>query len=132
MPIEVERMERGVYRAIWTGSITTEDIILKMAVTRDLVSQSQDARYCLIIDLTEVGHIPVSITPLRAVATSDDRLAGFLVVRPPAVASMIAKVLRDLTRVRFETFSLLEDAVIRARQLNEEEPTLTSSRKAGR
>ncbi len=117
MAIEVERIEAGVYRAIWTDNILTDDIIAKMALTRQMVGEFQDESYCLIIDLTDVGRIPMSVAALRQVAVSDARLSAFLVVRAPTVAQILAKMLGDLTPAHFELYDTLDQAIARARAL---------------
>lgn len=117
MPVDITRIQPGIYLNIVSGRIKVDDINNTIAEMSRLAEEYNDPCYVVIGDASAVKNIPFDIRTLRRLAEQDRRIAGFLIVQAPYLAQMAANIITKVSPVILETYETLDEALQRAQAL---------------
>lgn len=117
MPINVTRLEAGIYHSNWTGSISTEDGFNANTELTAMAKEAGDERLITIIDLTHCTNIPFDFQNLRNLADRESRTVGFVAVKASRLATVMGKMIDRVSSKQIKFAESLDAGVIIAREL---------------
>ena len=117
MPINIERLEPGIFRAECIGQLTIEDILARMREITALAEKSGDANWVLLADLTQSNKIPFDMKTLTNSANAAKSAAGYIFVNAPYVGQVIGNMLDKLSAKKFSFADSMEDGLAQAHSI---------------
>jgi hypothetical protein len=117
MPVEISRIQPGIYLNVVSGALQTEVIGSAIEEMASLAAEHNDPYYVVISDATEVKNIPFDIKTLRRFAEKERRIAGFLIVQAPYLAKVAANIITRVSSVTLETYETRDAALQRAQEM---------------
>lgn len=119
MTVTSERIERGIYLSRFSDDITVEQVLAAQAEGLEQVSEHGEARYVLMMDLTEMKRFPADTRAFLAKAEELLRgLVNVFVVNAPLPARMLGDTVSKMRpSLHIEFFEDVDAAIDRARVL---------------
>lgn len=120
MPVEVTRLEAGVYRYQWLGHTRLDETIEALEEAIALGTEHGDNPHVQIIDMTAVKRYPLEMRGLGRIADMQKtHVLRVLVVSTSAGAQMLGRTLSRIVPVLsgLEFHKTLESAVESAREI---------------
>jgi hypothetical protein len=115
MPIDITRLEPGIYRAHLHGLIQLDEALATQANGKQLAQAHGDARYVLIVEVDPATDMPFDIRNAGQVIRSNEA-AQIYVVGATLHIRLLLKLLGGLFGFKdFTTCKTLDDALTRAR-----------------
>lgn len=118
MPVEVTRLERGIYRYRWLGRVTvpeTEEALNKAVA---LGQEHGDNPHVQILDMSEVERIPMDLWGLGKIGEKQKQdVMRVMVVKAPVAGRLFGETLQKVMPVlrMLEFHNTLDEAVKSAR-----------------
>jgi hypothetical protein len=117
MPVEIQRLEEGIYHSAWQGVVAIEEAFGAMDAVIASVRQNQEQRAVLILDMTTCTQIPFDVSNMRRLTEMDARVIAFVLVKGNIAAQMLVRMLDKLSKRTFEQTETLPEAVRHAHNL---------------
>jgi hypothetical protein len=117
MGYRFQYVEKGVVYINWFDKVTVDELEIGVKEVSQKVDSEGDQVYVEIIDLMECKAIPFDLRGLRRVATHDQRIVGYVVLRPNPFAKTMANMLIQVTQLPFRIVSTREEAIATASAL---------------
>ncbi len=117
MGYRFQYIEKGMVYINWVDKVTVDELEIGVKEVSQKVDAEGDQVYVEIIDLMECKAIPFDLRGLRRVATHDQRIVGYVVLRPNPFAKTMANMLIQVTQLPFRIVSTREEAIATASAL---------------
>ena len=91
MPIEIARVERGLYLNRWLGVVTLDDVAGAAQTGRALMQTHDEAQVVLVNDLAAAERLPGDVRVLRRLAADNPQVIALLVVSAPSLVRVMAE-----------------------------------------
>ncbi len=118
MPVDIRRVEPGIYVAHLTGTVPLEALLGAQQRGSQMAESHQDARYVLILDIDRSTQMPFDIRQGGQVLEKNSSIAVLTVgasLHIRFLATILGQLFRHLGRI--EHVSTVEEAVKKARRL---------------
>lgn len=117
MPVQLSRLEPGIYRTALSGEILLNELIESQSQGAQLAAEQGDEAYVLIIDIARDTSMPFDIRNTGQLVEKNSALAVLSVGASFHIRFLVSLLGRFFQIGRVEHHNKLENAVERARQL---------------
>jgi hypothetical protein len=117
MPIQIERIERAIYKQIWQGDVSLADMQRAAEAAEQIAYEDHVDEYVMICDSAHMTRMPQDLRALRHMLEYAPRQRVVLWVSTPAFGRVIAQTIAVVTRQTFEFYDSLDSALRKARDL---------------
>ncbi len=116
MPVEITRIESGLYLNRWHGQVTLAEV---MQAEQDGLHmlQPDETRVVLVNDLSAASKFPMDIKALRRIAATNPHIVALLVVDAPSVIRMVGEAQAKSLSWIVEFHDTLDTALARGREI---------------
>lgn len=118
MPIQIARVEPGLYLNTWVGHITMADVLQS---EQDGVAalNPDETRIVLVNDMSAVTHLPMDVKGLRRVAESNPQIRALLLVKAPGIVRLMGEAQAKTIKLDWlvEFFDDLDSALARGQAI---------------
>lgn len=117
MPVELSRLEPGIYRTALSGEIMLNELIASQSQGAQMAAEQGDSAYILIIDIARNTAMPFDIRNTGQLVEKNEALAVLSVGASFHIRFLVSLLGRFFQIGRVEHHNKLENAVDRARQI---------------
>jgi len=132
MPIQILFVEPGIYQGDWSGTVTIDEVYASMQEVSDAAAEHGDDRYAVLVNLSDVKHIPFDLRNLLKISNSDDHVVEFIIIKAPAIGQALGNMLHKLSNQPFSFANTIDEGIASARKhlADEQMPPTSSERDA--
>jgi hypothetical protein len=117
MPVQLERLEQGVYRAALSGTIQLNELIVMQQEGTQLAQSSGDETYVLILDVQKGTEMPFDIRSAKPLLDNNAAQQIYVIGASFHIRLIVSMIGRFFGFGNVEYFSKLSDAVEKARRV---------------
>lgn len=115
MPANAERIQSGVYRAIWQGNMQIQEIIDNRDRIDSLADEDGVSDYIIIIDAGKAKRMPFDVRGyVRAVSPRTKHILG---LNAPFSGEIVGRMVSKMMNMSIELFTDEDKAIARADEL---------------
>lgn len=116
MPVEITRIESGLYLNRWHGQVTLAEV---MQAEQDGLQmlQPDETRVVLVNDLSAASKFPMDIKALRRIAETNPHVVALLVVDAPSMIRMVGEAQAKSLSWIVEFHDTLDTALTRGHEI---------------
>ncbi len=116
MPVQLERLESGIYRADLSGTIQLNELIAMQKEGTELAQASGDKSYILILDVQKGTEMPFDIRSAKPLLDNNAAQTIYVIGASFHIRLIVSMVGRFFGFGDVEYFSKLPEAVEKARR----------------
>ncbi len=124
MPVNLSRIESGIYLSAWVGRLTAEEFN-DVGPLRGLVEEHGDAQIVIVVDTSQCKQYPLSIETLKQANANmyQFKTAGYVFITAPSTIKALASALMRTMGIQFAFCGSYDEAVATARTILEKART---------
>lgn len=116
MPVQLERLEPGIYRAALSGTIQLDELIRMQQEGTELAQSSGDRHYILILDVGKGTEMPFDIRSAKPLLDNNAAQQIYVIGASFHIRLIVSMVGRFFGFGSVEYYSNLSEAVAKARR----------------
>lgn len=120
MPVNLSRIESGIYLSAWVGRVTPEEF-LDVLPLKAMVEQYADAQIAIIVDTSQCHQYPLSIETLKQANANMHQFntAGYIFITAPSTIKALSSALMRAMGIQFAFCATYDEALETARGILE-------------
>lgn len=117
MPVEVTRLEDGLYQAKWLGVVKIDEVYTAMQEIKETSMQHDEAHNVVVIDMLSCTRPPTDLFNGQRISEMDPRNVGFVMVGASKIIEVLGNMLKRMSsRFYFEFAQSVDEGVLHARK----------------
>ena len=117
MPIQTERLARGIYCHHWKGHVTADEVVRAFEMEKKLGDADYCNKYIVILDGEETRTIPFNLAKLSGAFSGDELIT--LVYKSPSIGQKLGEIIGAMVKLPFEFYDDWDKTLARAHELIE-------------
>ncbi len=119
MPVDVERVEPGIYVARWVGVVDAKQIIEASQTAKQLIAEHNDERLVMILDLRQNRKLPIDIRVLSRLSAEEQTggTVGYVLVAAPRIVRGFGQVVNHIVPTHIEWVDTWDEGLTKAREM---------------